>query len=83
VEAIRDAAESTGLIVTVENHSIIGGLGGAVCETVAEWAPCRVRRLGYRDIFLEGGDDEALFKEYGLSAENIARAARNALEERR
>jgi transketolase len=82
VEAIRDAAESIGTIVTVENHSVVGGLGGAVCEAVAESRPCRVHRLGYRDIFLEGGDDEVLFAEYGLTPERIAQSARAALEAR-
>ena len=76
-EAIRDAAESIGKIVTVENHSIIGGLGGAVCEVTAESAPCRVRRLGFRDIFLESGDDERLFSQYGMNTEQIAQAARD------
>jgi transketolase len=76
-EAILDAAESIGKIVTVENHSIIGGLGGAVCELTAEWAPCRVRRLGFRDIFLESGDDERLFSQYGMNTEQIAQAARD------
>ena len=75
VEAIEDAAESIGKIVTVENHSIIGGLGSAVCETVAERAPCRVRRLGFNDIFLESGDDEVLFDRYGIGADGIATAA--------
>jgi len=79
LEAVRDAALSIGSIVTVENHSVIGGLGGAVCEAVAETAPCRVRRLGYRDIFLEGGDDEVLFGQYGLTAETIARAVTDFL----
>ena len=75
VEAIEDAAESIGRIITVENHSIIGGLGSAVCETVAERAPCKVRRLGFKDIFLESGDDEVLFDRYGISADGIAAAA--------
>jgi transketolase len=82
VEAIRDAAESIGTIVTVENHSVVGGLGGAVCEAVAESRPCRVRRLGYRDVFLEGGDDEVLFAEHGLTPERIAQAVRSTLEAR-
>jgi transketolase len=71
-EAILNAAARTGLIVTVENHSIIGGLGSAVCEVTAEELPCRVIRCGYRDIFLESGDDEVLFDRYGLSARAIA-----------
>jgi transketolase len=71
-EAILKTAKKTGLIVTVENHSVIGGLGGAVCETVTEAAPCRVYRLGYQDLFLESGDDEELFDRYGLNAKRIA-----------
>jgi transketolase len=70
-DAIIKTAEKTGLIVTVENHSVIGGLGSAVCETTAEVAPCRVHRLGYQDLFLESGDDETLFDRYGLNARRI------------
>ena len=70
-DAIAKAAQN-GLIVTVENHSIIGGLGSAVCESIAESFPCRVKRIGFPDIFLESGDDEELFDRYGLSAERIA-----------
>lgn len=75
VEAICDAAESIGSIVTLENHSVIGGLGGAVCEVVAESAPCRVKRLGFPDVFLESGDDEVLFGRYGLDVAGIVAAA--------
>jgi len=67
-DAIVKTARKTGLIITMENHSVIGGLGSAVCETVAEKFPCRVFRLGYKDIFLESGDDEVLFDRYGLNA---------------
>jgi transketolase len=71
-ESIVKTAKKTGLIITVENHSIIGGLGSAVCETTAEQSPCVVHRLGYRDIFLESGDDEVLFDRYGLNARRIS-----------
>lgn len=80
VEAIRDAAESIGTILTVENHSVIGGLGGAVCEIAAEHAPCRIKRLGFPDIFLESGDDEVLFGRYGLDSAGIAAAAKALAE---
>ena len=70
-QAITETARKTGMIVTVENHSVIGGLGSAVCEVIAEKAPCRVHRLGYQDIFLESGDDEELFDRYGLNAQRI------------
>jgi len=71
-DAIAGTARKTGLIVTVENHSVIGGLGSAVCETVADKAPCLVHRLGYQDIFLESGDDEVLFDRYGLNAARVS-----------
>ena len=78
-EAILNAAARTGLIVTVENHSVIGGLGSAVCEVTAQEQPCRVVRCGYQDIFLESGDDEVLFGRYGLSARAIAESVKEAL----
>jgi len=78
-EAILAAAAQTGLIVTVENHSVIGGLGSAVCEATAASLPCRVVRCGYQDIFLESGDDEVLFDRYGLSAAAIAKRIEEAL----
>ncbi|MFA5851587.1 MAG: transketolase C-terminal domain-containing protein [Spirochaetales bacterium] len=74
VEAICDASAAIGKIVTVENHSLIGGLGGAVCEVTAEFAPCKVRRLGFPDVFLESGDDEILFGRYGLDVAGIVAA---------
>jgi transketolase len=70
-EAVIEAAR-TGRIVTVENHSVIGGLGSAVAEITSESAPCLVERIGFQDIFLESGDDEELFDRYGLSERKIA-----------
>jgi len=79
-EAIWDAAQTTRGIITVENHSVIGGLGGAVCETVAEGYPCKVYRLGFQDIFLESGDDEELFTKYGMNTGNIVKKALEILK---
>ena len=78
-EAIVEAAATTGNIITVENHSVIGGLGSAVCEVVAEYAPCKVHRLGYQDIFLESGNDEELFEKYGLSSNSIVKKTQEIL----
>ena len=78
-DAILAAAAKTGRIVTVENHSVIGGLGSAVCEVTAKALPCRVTRCGYQDIFLESGDDELLFDRYGLSARAIEKSVQGAL----
>jgi transketolase len=75
--AILDAA-ATGAIVTVEEHSVRGGLGGAVAEVVATNAPCPMRILGFPG-FLPTGSAEWLMEHHGLTADGIARAARDLL----
>ncbi|MBU0927171.1 MAG: transketolase family protein [Spirochaetes bacterium] len=77
-DAIVRASRDCGAIVTAENHSRVGGFGSAVCEVLAEELPCRVYRLGFPDIFLESGDDDAIFAKHGLDAAGIASAAREA-----
>ena len=71
IEAIVQASQQTGRIITVENHSRLGGLGGAVAETLTEHAPCRLQRLGFPDVFGESGDDEAIFSKMGVNTESI------------
>ncbi len=78
-ELLRVAARDCGLIVTVENHGITGGLGGAVAETTAELEPCRVIRVGFPNVFLESGDDELIFRKYGMDASGIVEAVKRAL----
>ena len=73
-------AERTGAVVTAEEHSIIGGLGGAVAELLAENCPVPVVRLGMRDTFGESGSPKALLQKYGLTANNLAAAGKKALE---
>lgn len=70
-EAVIKAAAKTGKIVTVEEHSVIGGLGSAVCDVVAEKAPARVMKIGINDVFGESGPAKELIKKYGLDAESI------------
>jgi transketolase len=65
------AALETGKVVTVEEHSIIGGLGGAVCEVLSEKAPTKVLRIGINDTFGESGPALELIKKYGLDAQSI------------
>ena len=79
LDAVQAAAAETGAIVTVEEHSIIGGLGGAVCEAVCELHPAPVLRVGVRDQFGKSGKPDELLAEYGLTADEIARAARRAV----
>lgn len=76
VEPLVKAAQEIGRIVTIENHSVIGGLGSAAAETLAEHAPARLRRLGVQDRFGESGDDEGFFSKYGMNTENIVQAAK-------
>jgi len=73
------AAAATGAIVTVEEASVRGGLGGAVAEFTASHRPVPVERVGFPG-FLPTGSVEWLFREYGLTPEGIAAAARRALE---
>jgi len=70
--AIVAAAERTGVVVSVEEHTIYGGLGGAVAEVLAEQHPTRVFRIGLRDVYPESGPNEALLELYGLSAARVA-----------
>ena len=66
-----DAARDTGAIVTAEEHSVIGGLGSAVCDVVAEKAPAKVMKIGVNDTFGESGPAVELIKKYGLDADSI------------
>ncbi len=74
------AAKETGAIVTAEEHSVIGGLGGAVCEALSEEYPVPVIRLGVNDTFGKSGPALELLKIYGLDAENIVAKAKIAIE---
>jgi transketolase len=83
VEAICLAANKTGAIVTVEEHSIIGGLGGAVAEALAENCPTPIVRVGVKDCFAYTAlDAESLMDHMGLSIENIVAAAKAALKKK-
>lgn len=75
-EIIIKASEETGKIITVENHSIIGGLGSAVAEVLCEHAPCKMHRLGFKDVFIESGDNEALFSKLETNTEHIVMQAK-------
>lgn len=78
-DAIVAAANATGAIVTCEEHSIIGGLGSAVAEVLAEKASARLVRIGVKDTFGESGKPADLLKKYGLTAADIVAAAKQAI----
>ena len=75
-EIILTAARECRRIITVEEHSIIGGLGEAVCSVVSEKMPVPVRRIGVMDQFGHSGPAAEVLRDYGLTAENIVAAVR-------
>ncbi len=79
-EAILQAAKETGAILTAEEHSVVGGLGSAVAEVVVKGNPVPMAMLGMNDTFGESGKSEELLVKYGLTAENIAKMAKELLK---
>lgn len=79
-DIIEKAAKETGAVVTCEEHNIIGGLGSAVAEVIAETHPVALERVGVCDKFGKSGEPNALLEEYGLTAENIAEKAMKAIK---
>lgn len=74
-ELVIASAKKTGKVITVEEHSIIGGLGEAVCSALSEKCPTPVKRIGVNDEFGHSGPAKDLLKQFGLSAENIVNTA--------
>lgn len=80
--ALVKAARETGCLVTAEDHSIVGGLGGAVAEVLSCQLPVPLVRIGLQDIFAQSGGPDELLEYYGLTAAKIADAARQAIKRR-
>ncbi len=76
VDAVVAAAAATRCILTCEEHSVFGGLGGAVAEVLCERQPTRMQRLGLRDVDGESGPNDALIEKYGLSSAHVVKAAK-------
>ena len=76
-ELVLEAARKCGRIITCEEHSIVGGLGEAVCSVLSEKLPTPVRRIGVNDVFGESGPAAELLKKYGLCADNIVEVAKD------
>ena len=70
-ELIAASAKKTGRVVTAEEHSVIGGLGSAVCDALSELCPTPVKKIGMQDVFGESGPADELVKKYGLDAKGI------------
>ena len=81
-EILIKAAQETNYILTVENHSIIGGLGGAISEILSENYPTLIKRIGIKDIFGESGSLEGLFNKYSLTSENIVKEAKEIIKKK-
>ena len=76
-EVIIKAAKETNKIITIEDHSIVGGLGSAVCEVLSEEYPTKVTRIGIKDEFGQSGKWDELMKHYGITAKNIIEKINN------
>ena len=70
-DIIIQSAKKTGKVVTVEEHSVIGGLGSAVCDCLCDKLPTPVKKIGMQDIFGESGSAAALIEKYGLDAQGV------------
>ena len=79
-DIIVEAAKQTGLVLTVEEHSVIGGLGEAVCDVLCENYPTKVVKIGVNDVYGYSGPAVDLLKKFGLSAENIVKTATEAVK---
>jgi transketolase len=82
-ELVARCAAETGALVTVEEHSVIGGLGGAVAEALVEGKPVPMERVGVADTFAESGPYSELMDKYGLSVDGIVAAAQRAIARKR
>ena len=78
-DIIINSAKNTGLVITVEEHSVIGGLGEAVCDVLSENYPTRVIKIGVNDEFGYSGPAVELLKKFGLSSDNIVKTVKKAL----
>jgi len=75
-ELIIASAKKTGKVLTVEEHSVIGGLGSAVCDCLSEKQPTLVKKIGMQDVFGESGPANALLEKYGLDANGIYKSVK-------
>ncbi len=80
VDLLARSVKKTGRVVTAEEHSVIGGLGGAVCEALSEVYPVPVYRIGIRDVFGESGSAAALLKKYELDGKGVYRQVKEFLQ---
>ena len=78
-----ELAKKIGAVVTVEEHQVHGGLGGAVAEVLAKYAPTPIEFIGMQDTFGESGAPAELIKKYGMTPKDIASAAKRAIRRKK
>ena len=78
--ALAASSRKTGRVLTVEEHTTIGGLGSAVAESLAQSSPAALRMIGIQDTFTESGDYSALLRKYGISTDHIEAGAMQLVE---
>lgn len=78
-DAILQTAAETGAVVTIEDHTIFGGLGGAVAELLIENCPVPMKRIGIQDRFIKSGEAKKLYEEHGMTAVDIVKAAKTVI----
>jgi transketolase len=81
-DLICKAAKETGLLITAEEHSVIGGLGSAVADVVTECCPLPVVKIGVNDEFGHSGPAPDLLKEFGLTSDNIVKVTKEAMSKK-
>jgi len=81
-DAVVEAARATGFVITAEEHTIIGGLGGAVAETLSDKYPVTVKRTGLGDVYGESGPNDELLEKYGISVGKITESIKSIIRER-
>lgn len=79
-ELVTASAKKTGRVVTAEEHSVIGGLGSAVCDCLSESCPTPVLKIGMQDVFGESGPASALVEKYGLDGKGICESVKNFMK---
>ena len=82
-KTIIKTAKETGAVISIEEHSILGGLGGAIAEVLGEQYPVPMKIIGVRDVFGESGEYEELLEKFGLTTKNIVASAREIVRRKR
>ena len=81
IDTVITSVKKTNYVITVENHSVIGGLGSAVCEALCGYYPCKVYRIGIHDEFGQSGEAAELLEYYGLTSETLAKRIKSKLKD--